>query len=82
MPSQNSDPRKDASGTARAVAVAWTLPFELIAPPIMAGGIGYLLDRWWHTKPIFMLVLGLGGMVLGIVNAIKTASLLDKKSGN
>jgi F0F1-type ATP synthase assembly protein I len=73
-----SDPKKIPPGAIRAAAVAWTLPFELIVPPLAAGGVGYLLDLWWHSKPIFMLVLGLAGMVLGIVNAVKTASLLDK----
>jgi F0F1-type ATP synthase assembly protein I len=73
--------RKTPADAMKAAAVAWTLPFELIVPALLAGGIGYLLDRWWHTKPLFMLVLGLGGMVIGIVNAVKTASLLDK-NGN
>jgi ATP synthase protein I len=77
---ESNDPssRKIPPGAMKAAAVAWTLPFELIAPPLLAGGIGYLLDRWLHTKPLFMLVLGLAGMVLGIVNAVRTASLLDK----
>jgi F0F1-type ATP synthase assembly protein I len=46
---------------------------------VVAGGIGYLLDRWLHTKPAFMLILGLLGVALGIRDAMKTASLLDKK---
>lgn len=78
MASDEPENRKATAGTARAFAVAWTLPFELVVPALVAGAIGYLLDRWWHTQPIFMLVLGLVGMVLGIRNAVKAASLLDK----
>ena len=65
----------------KAAAVAWTLPFELIVPPLLGGGVGYLLDRWLHTRPIFMLVLGIFGFVIGLRNLIKTAALLDKKDG-
>lgn len=71
--------RKIRPEETRAAAVAWTLPFALVVPMVVAGGIGYLLDRWLHTKPIFMLILGLLGVALGIRDAMKTASLLDKK---
>ncbi len=72
---------KSVGDAARAVAVGWMLPFELIVPTLVAGGVGYLLDRWLHTKPIFMLVLGLGGMVVGLWNVIRVANSLDKNSG-
>jgi ATP synthase protein I len=71
--------RKQNGGDARAAAVAWTLPFSLVVPMVVGGGLGYLVDRWLHTKPWFMLVLGLLGVGLGIRDAMKTASLLDKK---
>jgi ATP synthase protein I len=75
----DSGNRKQSTGDARAAAVAWTLPFSLVVPAVVGGGIGYLLDRWLHTKPAFMLVLGLLGIGIGIREAMKTASLLDKK---
>lgn len=74
--------RKIPPGALKAAAVAWTLPFEIIVPPLVAGGAGYLLDMWIHTKFVFMLVLGILGFVIGIRNAVKTASLLDKNNGN
>jgi F0F1-type ATP synthase assembly protein I len=46
---------------------------------VVGGGIGYVLDRWLHTKPAFLLILGLLGVALGVRDMIKTASLLDKK---
>ncbi len=81
MESKNPSSRK-VGGAMKMAAVAWTLPFEIIMPPLAAGGVGYLLDHWLHTKFVFMLVLGLLGMALGIRNALKTASLLDKNDGN
>lgn len=81
MESKDPSSRK-VGGAMKMAAVAWTLPFEIIVPPLAAGGVGYLLDHWFHTKFVFMLVLGILGMVLGIRNALKTASLLDKNDGN
>jgi ATP synthase protein I len=73
--------RDDLSQGAKAFAVAWSLPFQLIVPPLVGGAIGYLLDRWLHTKPALMLVLGLLGFIIGLREVIKMASLLDKKNG-
>jgi ATP synthase protein I len=75
----DSGNRKIKPEDTRAAAVAWTLPFALVVPMVVGGGIGYLLDRWLHTKPACMLVLGLLGVGLGIRDAMKTASWLDKK---
>jgi F0F1-type ATP synthase assembly protein I len=81
MASQDPDSRKESSGDVKAVAIAWTLPFSLVVPMVIGGAVGYFLDRWWHTKPAFMLVLGLLGLGLGIRDVVKSASLLDKKDG-
>ena len=79
MASQNPDSRKDSS--ARAFAVAWTLPFALVVPMVLGGVAGFFLDRWLHTKPLFLLLLGLIGLGIGIRDTLKTASMLDKKNG-
>lgn len=63
----------------KALGVAWTLPFSLVIPMVVCGGAGYFLDRWLHTKPTFMLILGFIGLGIGLREAIKTAGLLDKK---
>jgi F0F1-type ATP synthase assembly protein I len=63
----------------KAMGIAWTLPFELVVPMIVAGGLGYLLDRWLHTAPLFLLILGFAGFGLGLRNMLKMANSLDKK---
>jgi ATP synthase protein I len=78
----NQNPKKIDPGTMKAIGVAWTLPFELVVPMLVGGGIGYLLDRWRHTSPLFLLILGFAGFGVGLRNVIKTASSLDKKSGS
>jgi F0F1-type ATP synthase assembly protein I len=61
------------------MALAWTLPFSLVVPMVVGGGLGFLVDHWLHTKPAFLLVLGLVGLGIGIRDVVKTANLLDKK---
>ncbi|MGA9883208.1 MAG: AtpZ/AtpI family protein [Candidatus Acidiferrales bacterium] len=78
----NQDGKKIDPGTMKAIGIAWTLPFELIVPMLIGGGIGYLLDRWRHTSPMFILLLGFVGFGIGLRNLLKTASLLDKKNGS
>ena len=75
----NPEDRKKRASDMRAAAVAWTLPFSLVVPMVVCGGLGYLLDRWLHTKLLFMFILGFIGLGIGLREAIKTAGMLDKK---
>ncbi len=74
--------KKIEPGTMKAIGIAWTLPFELVVPMLAGGGIGYLADRWLHTSPLFMLILGFLGFGIGLRNVLKAASTLDQKNGN
>ena len=46
--------------------LAMELPFVLVGAIVVGGGLGYLLDRWLHTKLIFMLVFGGLGFFAGL----------------
>lgn len=78
---QNLTPKKNTGGAARQIALAMELPFLLVGPAVIGGVIGFFVDRWLHTKPWVMIVLGLCGVVLGLFDALKMASAGDKKSG-
>jgi ATP synthase protein I len=41
-------------------------------------GIGWLLDGWLGTKPLFMIVLMILGMGAGILNVVRASKELDK----
>jgi len=47
-------------------ALAMELPFTLVGGVIGGGLIGYLLDRWLHTSPWLLLVLGTLGFFGGV----------------
>jgi F0F1-type ATP synthase assembly protein I len=42
------------------------LPVVFVATVVIAGGLGYFLDRWLHTKFIFMFVLGALGFFAAV----------------
>ena len=81
MKLQNPTPKKNTGGAARQIALAMELPFMLVGPAVIGGVIGFFVDRWLHTKPWVMIVLGVCGVALGLFDALKMASAGDKKSG-
>lgn len=70
--------RKNAGGAAKQFAIAMQIPFSLVVPVFVGGGIGYLLDHWLHTKVILTLVLGLMGFGIGLREVLQLASAADK----
>lgn len=73
-------PRKDVSNAAKQFAIAMQIPFSLVVPVFAGGGIGYLLDKWLHTRFVFTLVLGLVGFGIGLREVLKLASAADSKT--
>jgi ATP synthase protein I len=61
------------------MALAFELPFMLVGPVVLGGAVGYFLDRWLHTKPLLLIVLGIMGVAVGVREAVKGARALDKK---
>lgn len=83
MPSEPSDNKKDdgltpsqqqAVGFSRQFAMAMELPFVIVAAVALGGVIGFFLDRWLHTKPYLMLVLGFLGFFGGMRDVIRRVS--------
>ncbi len=51
------------------------LGFILPAGAMLGFGLGWVVDRWMHTSPIFALLLGLVGFAIGVVDILR---LLNK----
>jgi len=45
-------------GAGTQFGLAIELPVVFVATVVIAGGLGYFLDHWLHTKFIFMFVFG------------------------
>jgi ATP synthase protein I len=66
----------------RQLAEVMDLPFLLVGSVIVGAGIGYLLDLWLHTSPIFALIFGAGGFVGGFLEVLRRVSGKQKDHGS
>jgi len=57
---------------------AFRLATELVAGFVVGGGIGWLLDRWLGTLPLFLLVFFGLGAAAGILNVVRTAKAMNE----
>lgn len=73
--------RKNVGSAAKQFAIAMQIPFSLVVPVFMGGGIGYLLDHWLHTRFVFTLILGIVGFGIGLREVLKLAGAADDKNG-
>jgi ATP synthase protein I len=67
-PSPAREKAKDISNQA---TIAMELPFVLVSAVVVGGLLGYLLDRWLHTKPVFLLILGGIGFFAGVRDVLR-----------
>jgi len=65
----------------RQFAIAMELPFVLVSAIVVGGGAGYLLDRWLHTRPIGMIILGGLGFYAGVRDILRRLSKSDNGNG-
>ena len=63
--------QEKAAGFSRQFAMAMELPFVIVAAIAVGGVIGFFLDRWLHTKPYLMLVLGFLGFFGGLRDVLR-----------
>ena len=56
---------------------AFKLGTELVAAVVVGTIIGFILDNWFGTKPILIIVFILFGAVAGIVNVFKAAKKMQ-----
>jgi ATP synthase protein I len=68
---RSAPPGRSPASIQRQFAIAMELPFLLVTSVIVGGGLGYLLDRWLHTKPFGMLILGAMGLFAGVREVLR-----------
>ena len=61
------------------IGQAFKLSTELVAAVLVGTIIGFILDNWFDTKPILILIFFLFGAIAGIVNVIKAAKRMQIK---
>jgi len=81
MDPQPPNRRKRPGAAMAEVAGALELPFVLVGMVLIGGGIGYLLDRWFHTSPGITLGGGFIGFVSGIWEVLRKLTRDRRKEG-
>jgi ATP synthase protein I len=66
-----SSSEQQAAGFSRQFAMAMELPFVIVASVAVGGVLGFFLDRWLHTKPYLMLLLGFLGFFGGLREVLR-----------
>tara|TARA_B100000945_G_scaffold285686_1_gene256141 strand:- start:184 stop:462 length:279 start_codon:yes stop_codon:yes gene_type:complete len=57
---------------------AFKLGTELIAAVIVGTIIGFILDNWFDTKPLLIIIFFLFGSAAGILNIFRAAKKMQK----
>lgn len=63
-----------ARGRGEALGRAMRVSTELTAGIIVGGAIGWFLDDWLGTRPLFLILMFLLGSAAGILNVVRMAS--------
>ena len=58
---------------------AFKISTELVAAVIVGTIIGFILDNWFGTKPILILIFFFMGVAAGIVNVVRSARNMQRK---
>jgi len=62
-------------------AIALRAGIEMISAVLVAGAIGFGLDRWAGTLPLFLIVLVLMGIAAGILNVWRAINHREARVG-
>ena len=76
LQNQNSEKANKKKGVF--LGNAFKLGTELVAAVAVGTIIGFILDNWFDTKPILIIVFFLFGAAAGILNVFKAAKKMQK----
>ena len=63
------------------IGLAYRLSLELVVGVGVGGFMGWYLDQWFSTRPLFLFILLFLGMVAGVLNMIRTFAEMRRKMG-
>tara|TARA_B100000686_G_scaffold147816_1_gene155200 strand:- start:737 stop:1018 length:282 start_codon:yes stop_codon:yes gene_type:complete len=76
LQNQNSEKNNKKKGVF--LGNAFKLGTELVAAVAVGTIIGFILDNWFGTKPILIIVFFIFGAAAGIMNVFKAAKRMQK----
>ena len=70
---------KRDSANAASLGKALKISTELVAAVVVGSTLGFILDNWFDTKPLLIIVFFLFGAAAGIMNVFKAAKRMQEK---
>jgi len=61
-----------------AMGFAFRVGIELLAGLVVGAGIGWLLDRWLGTLPLFLVIFFFLGAAAGLLNVFRAAKEMNR----
>ena len=71
---------KNNASRSSSLGQALKISTELVAAVVVGSTIGFILDRWFDTKPWLTIVFFFIGMAAGILNVIRSAKIMHKNN--
>ena len=71
---------KQKNKRGREISIAMRLSTELVVASIVGAILGWYIDKWLNTKPIFFIIFLLLGVISGVKTAIATSKQLYDES--
>jgi len=74
-------PKAPGKALSLGAQVGFYTSLGFIVPGAALGGfgLGWALDRWLHTSPVFAVVLGLAGTVAGVIELLRVLTQAEKR---
>ena len=67
--------------TSQGVSIGMRIGIELLVAVLAGGAIGYFIDRWLNTKPVFLLAFLVLGFTAGVLDVLRVIKGLDSAAG-
>jgi ATP synthase protein I len=71
---------RSGGGAPTAAGIAFRFATELVVAIGFCTGLGWLLDHWLHTAPIFIVIMFVLGAAAGIRNVMRAAAELNAEA--
>ena len=75
----NTQKKDGESANVASFGKAFKISTELVAAVVVGTTIGFILDNWFDTKPLLIIIFFILGVTAGILNVFRSAKKMHKE---